>query len=98
MNLHSRRKQIIVSSDRPLDKVRDMGQGLTSFFGKGRVIEIGFPDLETRVAILRRKAQEDSVELPEEVVHLVARLHDNIRMLEGSILRVNAASSRKGVR
>jgi chromosomal replication initiator protein len=95
MSLHNRKKQIIVTADRPPDEISDLEESLKSFFSMGRVIEIGDPDLETSEAILRMKAQERSVDLPEEVVHFMAGLDDNIRIMEGCLLRLLQTSSLK---
>jgi chromosomal replication initiator protein len=97
MSLHKRKRQIIVTADRPPGEISDMERSLKSFFSVGRVIEIGDPDIETREAILRMKSKERSVDLPEEVVRFVAGLDDNIRMMEGCLIHLVKLSSTKGV-
>ena len=76
----------------------DIEQRLKSRFSWGLVADISAPDLETKVAILKRKAFEDSLELPDDVAHFLARqVGSNIRELEGLLVRVVAMSTLQGI-
>jgi chromosomal replication initiator protein len=87
-------KQIVLSSDRPPAEIGDIEDRLRSRFGWGLITDIQPPDLETRIAILRRKAQVDRIDVPDDVLSLIAdRFSSNIRELEGALLRVVAFSS-----
>ena len=92
--LHNAHKQIVISCDRPPKEISTMEQRLRSRFEWGLITDIQSPDLETRVAILRRKCEEESVELPDEVTLFVAnKVRDSIRELEGALVKVAAYSS-----
>ena len=83
-------KQIVISSDEAPNKLK-IEERLTSRFVWGLLTDISQPDFETRVAILKKKASLDNIELPEEVYHLIAqKITSNIRELEGALLRVDA--------
>jgi chromosomal replication initiator protein len=87
-------KQIVLSSDRPPAEIGDIEERLRTRFGWGLIADIQPPDLETRIAILRRKAEVDRISVPDEVLSLIAeRFSNNIRELEGALLRVVAFSS-----
>ncbi|MBN1192767.1 MAG: chromosomal replication initiator protein DnaA [Coriobacteriia bacterium] len=87
-------KQIVMTSDRPPAEIGDIEERLRTRFGGGLIADIQPPDLETRIAILRRKAQADGHEVPDEVLSLIAdRFSSNIRELWGALLRVVAFSS-----
>lgn len=87
-------KQIVMTSDRPPAEIGDIEERLRTRFGGGLIADIQPPDLETRIAILRRKAQADGHEVPDEVLALIAdRFSSNIRELWGALLRVVAFSS-----
>ena len=87
-------KQIVMSSDRPPVEIGDMEERLRTRFGWGLIADIQPPDLETRIAILRRKAQGDTIAVPDDVLSLIAdHFSNNIRELEGALLRVVAFSS-----
>lgn len=87
-------KQIVLSSDRPPAEIGDIEDRLRTRFGWGLIADIQPPDLETRIAILRRKAESDHLHVPDEVFSLIAdRFSNNIRELEGALLRVVAFSS-----
>ena len=90
-SLHDARKQIVVTSDRPPKEISQIQERLISRFNSGLLIDIQPPDLETRVAILRAKAAREGVELPQDVLFLVAeRIQRNIRELEGCLVRLSA--------
>jgi chromosomal replication initiator protein len=91
--LHDARKQIVVTSDRPPKEIRNIEVRLISRFTWGLVTEISPPDLETRMAILTRKAGDEGVHLPKDVAHLIStRVTTNIRVLEGCLVRLAALS------
>lgn len=96
--LYENRKQIVITSDRFPNEISDMEQRLKSRFSWGLIADIGVPDLETRVAILKRKAYEDSLRLPDEVAYFLAEnVETNIRELVGCLVRVIAMSSLQGL-
>jgi len=87
-------KQIVLSSDRPPVEIGDIEERLRTRFGWGLIADIQPPDLETRIAILRRKAQGETIPMPDDVLSLIAEhFSNNIRELEGALLRVVAFSS-----
>lgn len=87
-------KQIVLTSDRPPAEISDIEERLLSRFRGGLLADIQPPDLETRIAILRRKAESDAIIVPDETLSLIAdRFSNNIRELEGALLRVAAYSS-----
>ena len=92
--LYDAHKQIIVSSDRPPKEIPGLEDRLISRFGWGLVADIQPPDLETRVAILKKKMERETVVLPDDVVFFLAsKIKSNIRELEGALMRVVAYSS-----
>lgn len=94
--LYDTRKQIIISSDRTPTETR-VGDRLISRFEWGVVCDIQPPDLETRIAILRKKASAESLYVPEDVILFIAsQVKSNIRELEGSLIRIAAFSSLTG--
>lgn len=97
--LYDNHKQLIFSSDRPPKEIPDLEERLSSRFEWGLVTDIQPPDLETRIAILRRKAEIERLPVPEDVVLLIAnKIKANIRELEGALIRVVAFSSMTGRR
>jgi len=90
-------RQIILTSDRYPKEIEKIEERLKSRFGWGLTTAIEPPDLETRVAILLKKAEEHNMELPEEVAFFIAqRLRTNVRELEGALNRVKAMQDFKG--
>lgn len=96
--LYEMGKQIVISSDRPAKELRILDDRLKSRFEWGLMADLKPADLETRIAILLRKAQQEGVQVPDEVVRYIAKVCDaNIRILEGALTKVIAASSLTGV-
>ncbi len=92
--LHQADKQIIVTSDKYPQQLEKMEERLVSRFSWGLVADIQGPELETRVAILRKKAQLEEIELADEVVLFLAQtIRSNVRELEGTLIRLAAKSS-----
>lgn len=92
--LHEENKQIIISSDRPPREIPTLEDRLRSRFEWGLITDITPPDLETRIAILRKKAKADGLDIPNEVMLYIAnQIDSNIRELEGALIRVVAYSS-----
>ncbi|OOF65938.1 chromosomal replication initiator protein DnaA [Rodentibacter sp. Ppn85] len=96
-NLFETGRQIILTSDRYPKEIEKIEERLKSRFGWGLTTAIEPPDLETRVAILLKKAEEHQIHLPEEVAFFIAqRLRTNVRELEGALNRVKAMQDFKG--
>jgi chromosomal replication initiator protein len=96
-SLYDAHKQIVLTSDRAPKEILNLEERLVSRFEWGLVTDIQPPDFETRVAILRQKAEEESLSLPDEVLHTIAdKIKTNIRELEGSLVRLVAYSSFTG--
>ncbi|WP_232698009.1 chromosomal replication initiator protein DnaA [Brevibacillus daliensis] len=92
--LHEESKQIIISSDRPPKEIPTLEDRLRSRFEWGLITDIQPPDLETRIAILRKKAKAENLDIPNEVmVYIANQIDSNIRELEGALIRVVAYSS-----
>ncbi len=92
--LHSANKQIIISSDRPPKEIPTLEDRLRSRFEWGLTADIQAPDLETRIAILRKKAEQENYEVQDEVMEYIAtNIQSNIRKLEGALIRLYAYSS-----
>ncbi|RJQ31896.1 MAG: chromosomal replication initiator protein DnaA [Actinobacteria bacterium] len=92
--LYEANKQVVISSDRPPRDISTLEERLRSRFESGLITDIQPPDLETRIAILRKKAAGDNLSVPGEVLEYIAsRIQSNIRELEGALVRVIAFSS-----
>jgi chromosomal replication initiator protein len=95
--LHQIGKQIVLSSDRPPKELKGLDDRLLSRFQWGLTADIQPPDLETRIAILRKKSEDDGIELPQDVVECIAsNVTSNIRELEGCLIGLLAKSSLEG--
>lgn len=96
--LYENGNQIVITSDRVPTEMDAIEQRLKSRFNWGLVADLGVPDLETRIAILQRKASEDSIHLPDDVAFLLAEhVSSNIRELVGYLVRVLAMSTLQGL-
>jgi chromosomal replication initiator protein len=96
--LHNDQKQIVISSDCPPREIPTLEERLHSRFEWGLIADIEPPDLETKVAILKRKADLDGVGLPDDIAFFIAsKVRSNIRELEGSLVRLVAISSLRGM-
>jgi chromosomal replication initiator protein len=95
--LYDGQKQIIISSDCPPREIPTLEERLHSRFEWGLIADIQPPDLETKVAILRKKAEMEKINLPDNVALFIAsKIKSNIRELEGSLVRLTALSSLRG--
>ncbi len=96
-SLHGANKQIVLSSDRMPDAIPTLEERLRGRFKWGLITDIQPPDLETRLAILRNKAERERVEVPSETLEFIAsKISTNIRELEGALIRVTAYASLSG--
>jgi chromosomal replication initiator protein len=90
-HLHQANRQIVLPSDRPPDAIGTLEERLRSRFKMGLMTDVQPPDLETRLAILRNKAEREATWIPPEVLDYIAtNITDNIRVLEGALIRVAA--------
>ena len=97
--LYDAHKQIILSSDRPPKDIQSLEGRLVSRFEWGLITDIQPPDLETRIAILRKKAERETISVPDDVTFFIAeKVKTNIRELEGALIRVMAYASLTGQR
>ncbi|MBP7562342.1 MAG: chromosomal replication initiator protein DnaA [Candidatus Cloacimonetes bacterium] len=92
--LYEAKKQIVMTSDRPPKDIPDLENRLVTRFEWGLLADLKSPDFETRVAILRKKAEAEHIELSDEVIDFIAeKISTNVRALEGSLIRILAYSS-----
>ena len=92
--LYNANKQIVISSDRPPKQLTTLEDRLRSRFEWGLITDIQPPELETRIAILRKKAAQDKLNAPDDVLEYIAsKISSNIRELEGALIRVTAFAS-----
>jgi chromosomal replication initiator protein len=96
-HLHSQGRQIVFTSDRPVREIPTLQERLSSRLTSGLVVDLQPPDLETRVAILKRNAASEGFELPSDVaLYVASRITSNIRALEGCLIRIIALASMNG--
>ena len=96
-SLYEGQKQIVLSSDRPPREIRGVTDRLRSRFGMGLTVDIQPPEIETRIAIIHKKAEADKMKLPEDVVDFIASwVKSNVRDIEGCLIRLGAHSSLTG--
>jgi len=89
--LYDAHKQIVVSSDRPPKEIQSLEERLISRFEWGLVTDIQPPDFETRIAILKKKSEKETIALPDDIFYFLAeKIKSNIRELEGALIRVVA--------
>ncbi len=95
--LHNAHKQIVITADRPPNKIAGLVDRLRTRFEWGLLADIQPPGLETKIAIIEKKCELDGIPLNKEVVHYIAtHMGDNIREIEGTLIRLNAMASMLG--
>jgi chromosomal replication initiator protein len=95
--LKSNGKQIVVTSDRPPKEIEEFEERIRTRFEQGLVTDIGPPEIETRIAILKAKAERDDIYLPDDVATLIAtHVKSNVRELEGVLIKLQAQASLTG--
>lgn len=95
--LHSENKQIVITSDKPPRELKTLEDRIRSRFEMGLIADISTPDLETRIAIIKRKAELLDLKIPDDVVEFIAsRLKTNIRQLEGAVKKLKALNHLAG--
>lgn len=95
--LYSSRRQIVVTSDRPPKEIREMEERIRTRFEMGLIADIQPPEIETRIAILKAKAERDDLYLPDEVATLIAtHVKGNVRVLEGFLVKLQADAALTG--
>ncbi len=95
--LHEAHKQIVLTCDRPASEIQGLEQRLVSRFEWGQTADVQAPDVETRLAILHKKAQIMGTTLPDDIINFLAtRIRTNIRRLEGALVRVTSFASLTG--
>ncbi|QFG67323.1 chromosomal replication initiator protein DnaA [Ornithinimicrobium pratense] len=95
--LHNSEKQVVITSDQPPKRLSGFAERLRSRFEWGLLTDVQPPDLETRLAILRKKAAQERMQMPDDVLELIGtRITTNIRELEGALIRVMAFGSLSG--
>ncbi|WP_238329480.1 chromosomal replication initiator protein DnaA [Ornithinimicrobium humiphilum] len=92
--LHNSEKQVVITSDQPPKRLSGFAERMRSRFEWGLLTDVQPPDLETRIAILKKKAAQEGMQLPDEVLELIgSKISTNIRELEGALIRVTAFAS-----
>ncbi|MEO0108320.1 MAG: chromosomal replication initiator protein DnaA, partial [candidate division WOR-3 bacterium] len=96
-HLHGLGRQVVFTSDRPVSEIPTLEERLSSRLTSGLVVDLQPPDLETRVALLKHKAEQDGFRLSQEVaLYIASRIKTNIRQLEGCLIRLTALASMGG--
>lgn len=97
-SLYEKQKQIVMTSDRPPMEIADITDRLRSRFSMGLIADIQLPELETKIAILYKKAEMEKMRIPDDVAHFIAiSVKSNIRELEGCLIKLGALSSLTGM-